>query len=477
MNTPVRFFIWVAFPFYVYAHSNGLPIDSTSTLIDGGKTCTACHTGGPYGPGHVTLGVAAYTPGIAQTIQVTIANESTQEFGFQLTARLVSDPTQQTEAGYFLPSSLTPESQDYCSPDSRLALSKPDPCGSDLEFATHTPNSISPTGVGTRTWRVIWVPPGRDLGDVHFYVAVVAGTASGPAGDRVYLTDIVVSRVACNLSGTPELNPPLNSSSAVEDAASYGAAIASNGLFSVFGQGFSVTSGGINGPVPGNPGNGYVATKSDLVNGEWPTELACVEVTVDGTPVPIFYVTDGQINAQAKTITQGESASVVVILNPGTNNPIASKPYLVNAYPVQPTLFTFGPSGTGNAAALDTTKAYAYLADPSVVPKGVSAAPGDVIELFGTGFGPTNPSYQPGQFAVPPPEAQLPVLATTPFSVNIGGLTVPASDIKYAGLAFDAPGFYQVNVVVPDVPDGDQPIVVTVGGASSQRNVTIPVKH
>lgn len=480
MKTPARLFFCVAFPISIYAHSTGLPIDSTSTLIDGGKTCTACHTGGTNGPGHVTLGVAAYTPGIAQTIQITIANETAQEFGFQLTARLVNDQTQQTQGGYFLPSPvLTPESQAYCSPDSSLALSKPDPCGSGLEFATHTPNSISPTGVGTRTWRVIWVPPGRDLGDVHFYVAIVAGTASGPSGDRVYLVDIVVSRVACNLSGTPALNPPLNSSSAVEDAASYGPAIASNGLFSIFGQGFSVTSGSTNGPVPGNPGNGYVATKGDLdpMTGNWPTELACVEVTVDGTAVPIFYVTDGQINAQAPIISQGESASVVVILNPGTNKPIISKPYQVNGFPVQPSLFTFGPRGTGNAAARDTSKGYAILADTSVVPSGVSAAPGDIIEVFGTGFGPTNPSYSPGQFAVPPPAAALPQLTTTPFSVTIGGLTLPASDIKYAGLAFDAPGFYQVNVRVPDVPDGDQPIVVSVGGASSQRTATIPVKH
>jgi len=475
MKTPARFFLCVAFPLYVWAHSTGLPIDSTSTLIDGGNTCTQCHTGGTNGPGHVTLGVAAYTPGIAQTIQVTITGETAQEFGFQLTARLVNDPTQKTEAGYFLPSTLTPESQAYCSPDSRLAPPAPDPCGSDLEFATHTTSSISPTGAGTRTWRVIWVPPGRDLGDVHFYAAVVAGTAAGPGGDRVYLREIVVSRVDCNLSGPPVLVPPVNSSSAVEDAASYGPAIASNGLFSIFGQGFSISSGSVNGPVPGNPGNGYTVTKGDFVNGNWPTELACVEVTVDGNPVPVFYVTGGQINAQAPTIPEGESASVVIILNPGTNKQIVSGATLVNGFPVQPSLFTFGPRGTGNAAALNASKGYAYLADTSVVPSAVSAAPGDIIEIFGTGFGPTNPPYPPGQFAIPPPGAPLPELTTTPFSVTIGGQA--ASDIKYAGLAFDAPGFYQVNVVVPDVPDGDQPIVVTVGGASSQRNVTIPVKH
>ena len=465
MNTPARLFSWVAFPFYIYAHSNGLPLMSTSPNIDGKQTCAQCHTGGMNGPGRVTLAnLSAYTPGIAQTILVQITGETAQEFGFQLTARLVSDPTQETEAGYFL--AVAPDSQVYsCSPKSSP------PCSSDLEFATHTPNSISPTGVGTRTWRVIWVPPGRDLGDVHFYVAVVAGTASGPIGDRVYLQDIVVSTVACNVTASPQIT---TGPTGVEDAASFRGEIASNGLISIFGQGFSI----LGGPVPNTPatGNGYFYQKADLVSGSWPTELACVEVTVDGKPVPVYFVTDKQINAQAPIFPpQGEVASVVVILNPGTTKQIVSNTYSVNAFAVQPSLFTFG--GSNNAAALNASKGYGYLADTSVVASGVSAAPGDIIEIFGTGFGPTNPSYLPGQFAIPPPAAALPQLTTTPFSVSIGGQTVPASDIKYAGLAFDAPGFYQVNVVVPDVPDGDQPILVTVGEASSQRNVTIPVKH
>ena len=43
-------------------------------------------------------------------------------------------------------------------------------------------------------------------------------------------------------------------------------------------------------------------------------------------------------------------------------------------------------------------------------------------------------------------------------------------------MAFDAPGLYQVNVRVPDVPDGDQPVSVRVGTSVTQGGVTIPVK-
>jgi uncharacterized protein (TIGR03437 family) len=66
---------------------------------------------------------------------------------------------------------------------------------------------------------------------------------------------------------------------------------------------------------------------------------------------------------------------------------------------------------------------------------------------------------------------------TNPVSVTIGGVALSAQDIQYAGLAFDAPGLYQLNVRVPNVPDGDQLISVTMGNSTSQTNATIPIKH
>ena len=106
---------------------------------------------------------------------------------------------------------------------------------------------------------------------------------------------------------------------------------------------------------------------------------------------------------------------------------------------------------------------------------GVSAAPGDIIELYGTGFGPTNPAYDLGVFA--DPNAPLPFLTTSPVTVTIGNVTVSGADVSYAGLSFAAPGLYQVNVKVPDVPDGDQPISVHIGNSVTQGGVTIPVKR
>ena len=45
--------------------------------------------------------------------------------------------------------------------------------------------------------------------------------------------------------------------------------------------------------------------------------------------------------------------------------------------------------------------------------------------------------------------------------------------VQFAGLT--GAGLYQINVVVPDVPNGDQPVVVTAGGVGTPAGVFVPV--
>ena len=465
MRILARLFPAFALPLGLFAHTDGTPLGRTGAPVDnGGLTCSECHSGG-LGSANLTVSVLPYTPGRSQPISIILSfDNAAQDFGFQLTARLANDLTK--DAGYFLP---TDNTQVYC------ANGHAGPCGgAAVQFLTHTPASTIPSTAGKRIWSATWVPPGRDLGPVHFYVAGVAGVntmISGTAEDHTYTADFVVPVAPCNLPGPVSIAA---GSGSVEDAASFRGTISSNGLISIFGSNFMVPSTATPSPA------GYSATVNDLVNGNWPTDLGCVGVEVtapEGTAsrVPVFFVSAGQINAQAPTFALGGQAQVRVILNPDANSPqkVVSNVYQVKAEPLAPALFTFNGQGTGNVAALDASKNFGFLADTSVVPTGVSAAPGDVIQIYGTGFGGTHPAYQPGVFANTSPLPRL----TNAVSVAIGGVTVPAHDILYAGLAFDAPGLYQVNVRVPDVPDGEQPIMVTVGSSISQTNATIPVKH
>jgi len=244
----------------------------------------------------------AYTPGVNQDVTVQLNDPTALNFGFQLTARLKNDPTKQ--AGIF--SNPTTSTQVRCAPDGH-----PAPCGEAVEYVTHT-SAQPPGGQGTRTYVITWTPPGRDLGPVVFYAAGVAGsgevvtTDTNVTGDRVYSTSVNVSPGQCNLTGPPTFQQI----GAVTDAASYRSTISSEQLISIFGANF----------LPSTQTQGYRASLLDLVNGNWPTELACVAVEITGVRVPIFFVSPGQINVQAPNLTSGQLTDVKVILNPDTAN-------------------------------------------------------------------------------------------------------------------------------------------------------------
>jgi uncharacterized protein (TIGR03437 family) len=469
MRPLARLLLFSIAPVGLYAHITGFPLGYTgvpSTLAsdNGGATCAQCHSGLQVVSGGTsfTLHISSYTPGVQQGISLTMSNTPGLRFAFQLTARLQSDLTK--AAGTF---TKTSNSQPYCANGSTFS------CNGDIQYVTNTATAVFPTTGSGITWGLTWTPPGRDLGPVVFYAVAVAANNDGtPLNDRVYvISGQSTSAAPCNLSGTPQFNP---GNRAVLDSAAFRPTIASKGLIVILGSNLF---------QPGSQAGGYLLNKNDLDNGQWPTALGCVAVQVSGpnlpkTRLPIYYVSEGLIKAQAPTIPAHEVVDMQVILNPDPIKPALptfSAVYQVQADTVAPSLFTFNSQGTGNAAAVDVTKGK-LLADTSVIPTAVSAAPGDIISLYGTGFGDTNPLYAAGQFAALPP-ATLPRLTTTPVSVTIGGVAVPSSDIKYAGLAFDAPGFYVINVRVPQVPDGDQAVSIVVGNTGTQGSVNIPVKN
>ena len=332
-----------------------------------------------------------------------------------------------------------------------------------MEYVTNLAAAAQSLTPGTRTFNIIWTPPGTAANSVVFFVSAIGANDDGtPLGDHVYgVSGQEVSAAQCNLTGTPALE----NQGAVVDAAAGHNTIASSGLFRINGSGFFAAGA-----------SGYAAQLIDLdSNEDWPTELGCVSVLINGTAAPLYYVSNQEIYAQAIQFASSQGAAVQVILNAGAPNQIKGPVYAAEAAPLAPTLFTFNGAGTGNAAAFDATK-NADLADTAIVPAGVSASPGDLIELFGTGFGGTSPVYAPGQFAL----TLAPV--ANPVSVTIGGVKVPDSDILYVGLAPDptrqnnAPGLYAVVVRMPQVLAGDQAVFVSVGHSETQGQVTIPVQ-
>jgi uncharacterized protein (TIGR03437 family) len=90
--------------------------------------------------------------------------------------------------------------------------------------------------------------------------------------------------------------------------------------------------------------------------------------------------------------------------------------------------------------------------------KTVAAKAGDVVELFGVGFGPTNPAVPAGQ-----PYSGA-AATTNPVQLHINGTSVTPffSGISGAGL-------YQINLTVPPgLGTGDKPLLATVGSVQTQ---------
>ena len=96
-----------------------------------------------------------------------------------------------------------------------------------------------------------------------------------------------------------------------------------------------------------------------------------------------------------------------------------------------------------------------------------TAKPGDLLTLYGVGFGPVTPAAGDGQI-----EQRLNTLASS-FAIKLGGAPVTAS---YDGLAPQAVGLYQFNITVPAVASGNAALTFSVGEESGTQTLYVPIR-
>jgi len=163
---------------------------------------------------------------------------------------------------------------------------------------------------------------------------------------------------------------------------------------------------------------------------------------------------------------------VQVITNCGSAQSQTSNSETVTIQAAAPEFFYFVHNADGHdPIAVINALTHGSIGAPGLTPGGpfTPAKPGDLLTLFGTGFGATNPPFGPGE--LPGQAAQV----TGSVSITFGGVKLAASDILYVGVTQNA-GLYQVNLRVPaNVPNGDQAVVITIGGASSPAGGYITV--
>jgi uncharacterized protein (TIGR03437 family) len=97
------------------------------------------------------------------------------------------------------------------------------------------------------------------------------------------------------------------------------------------------------------------------------------------------------------------------------------------------------------------------------------AVPGKCVTLYLTGQGAVDRPVGNGEPAPSDPLA-LPLAAVQ------AAFGETAATIAFAGLTPGLVGVMQLNLVVPELPDGDQDLSVTIGGVVANRAV-LPVLH
>ena len=189
-----------------FGFSTGPP--ARRTAAPGDQLCTLCHTGTAAngGPGSVKITLAngpTYAPGAKQRIMVTVSDPDQQRWGFQLTARLNSDPTN-GRAGDL--TSSDSNTQIRCD-SGNIGTCK----AGEIQFIEHTqPGTRNGTKTGA-TFEFDWTPPPAGAGPVTLYAAGNAANGNGSSsGDRIYTTSIQLDVAAGPVLTVPATRYTMN---------------------------------------------------------------------------------------------------------------------------------------------------------------------------------------------------------------------------------------------------------------------------
>jgi len=285
---------------------------------------------------------------------------------------------------------------------------------------------------------LIRLPEGYD-------VAIVANSNS-----PVPVVQVAINAFEARGISTAQL-PPGPLIFAAVSAASYMPAVAPGGFVSIFGSGLVETP-----PVDWT---------NSITGVTLPTEVGGVSVRVNGVWAAVSYASPAQINFILPGSTVPGTISIEV------STPLGGITFPVTVASVAPALFTYQANGNVYAAAVYAEGSGIVYVGPAGAISGETSRParaGDIIELYGTGMGPTDPPAPDGMVLTMPYPAMF-----TNFAVTIGGTQ---AKVLFAGLAYA--GVYQINIQVPQgVPGGDQPLLVSVNRTGSPVGVMITMEQ
>ena len=211
-----------------------------------------------------------------------------------------------------------------------------------------------------------------------------------------------------------------------------------------------------------------LASSTATWKGDFPTSLAGTSVTIDGKVGYLSYVSPGQINFQVPDDNTNGAVPVVVTTANGTAastvilGPFGPSFSLLDTKHVAGIILRANGSGAYGGGTYD-------ILGPTGTSLGhrtVAASAGDIIELFGVGFGPTIPAEPAGK----PFSGSAP--AVNPVKLLINSVSVKPDFVGLAGA-----GLYQINLTVPaGLGTGDLSLIASVGGVQTPSTVVVPFR-
>lgn len=193
-------------------------------------------------------------------------------------------------------------------------------------------------------------------------------------------------------------------------------------------------------------GSSLAAATAQAQSAVYPTTLSDAQVQVNGSSIPLYYVSGSQIDAVMPSNLSG-------LVKLTVQNGSGSRTVNVMIEPAVPAIFTQDESGSGTASAENAVNGV-------VVSQSAPLHAGDYLALYLTGLGATTnrggldwANQQP--------------------TVSIAGQNCP---VTYAGRAPGYQGLDQINCVVPSGVSNNAAQVVVTSGARTSNVATIAVQ-
>jgi uncharacterized protein (TIGR03437 family) len=312
---------------------------------------------------------------------------------------------------------------------------------------------------------------GKALSGAQVSFAVVQGSANVAAPAQI-LTD-AAGIASASVTMGPASGPVTVTATALGVPATFslvipGPVISSGGI-----QGFGGSVPAITTISPGAlfriHGQNFVTADSgrrsnsdEIVNGVLPTTLLGVCVSVGGLTAPILGMYPEKLDVVAPAVAPSSTVAVIVTTRCGTSDAIQSMPQIATVAAASPEFLYFSHNANGLNPVRAVNSANGNHVGPADLgPDFAPAQPGDVVQIYATGLGPTDPPLMPG--VIPSTRAQV----TSTLTVTLGSVILDANDVLYAGTVPDKITS-QIDIRIPSgIPAGNQPLQIQIGGIAA----------